>query len=98
MSSVHGENGFIEGEVKRESALFVSETPGNFQDSGWQLLNLHLARPKLCCCRGVGRESLVSFVGAHIDGCAPAELQTATDFISLLLTLLQLSRVSKQVV
>ena len=48
MSSVHGENGFIEGEVKRESALFVSETPGNFQDSGsngWQLLNPHLARP-----------------------------------------------------
>ena len=25
---VHGENGFTEGEVKRESALLVSETPG----------------------------------------------------------------------
>ena len=48
MSIVHGENGFIEGEVKRESAFFVSETPGNFQNSGSngrQLLNLHLARP-----------------------------------------------------
>ena len=45
---VHGESGFTEGEVKRESALLVSETPGNFQDSGSngrQLLNLHLARP-----------------------------------------------------
>ena len=34
MSIVHGKNGLIEGEVKRQSVLFVSETPGNFQDSG----------------------------------------------------------------